>query len=25
MQRGILTRQEAGGRSTCYELVLPRP
>jgi Fic family protein len=25
MQQGILTRQEAGGRSTCYELVLPRP
>jgi hypothetical protein len=25
MERGILTRQEAGGRSTHSELVLPRP
>jgi|GEM_PF-3293740 len=25
MEHGILARQEAGGRSTSYQLVMPRP
>ena len=25
MEHGILARQEAGGRSTSYRLVMPRP